>query len=113
MKSTTKFFTGLALVLSVSLNANATFGPATVSYSDSTGNSDMENRSTLLLAVADDVNDDINNTDRSPTDDNNNDDNKNDDNRNDDNSNDDHGNDDNSNDDNVDKSETPERPDSD
>jgi len=101
MNSLYKILTGLVLVLSVSLNANATFGPATMSISDSTGNTDVATRSSLLLAVSDDVKDDVDSNDTT-----------NDDNRNDDSShgNDDNSNDDNGNDDNAVETEKPEKP---
>ncbi len=106
MKSSYKILTGLALVLSVSLNANATFGPATMSISDSTVSTDVATRSSLLLAVSDDVKDDVDSNGTT------NDDSRNDDSThgNDDNSNDDNGNDDNSNDDNAVETEKPEKP---
>ena len=84
MKTLSKLFTGLVVALTISLNANATFGPETMSVSDSTGAIDMAYRSTLLLAVSDnDETDDVTNTNPS-NDDTKDDDGKNDDSRDDD-----------------------------
>ena len=59
MNTLHKILSGLVLVLAVSLNANATFGPVSTSISEVTENTDMVTRSSLLLVASndDDVND--------------------------------------------------------